>query len=131
MAEILLLHLTRPIAAVPLQRARRLHRLRALRRALRAAYGPFAQQHRAWVASFFDDHFLVMHAAPLLLDAWESNRRLTSVQLAAAWRAQFSPTNAFADMRCTEATQVATAFLEMLEVEIDAYPALAASCISA
>lgn len=120
MVVIRINHLPWLLVASLRRRARRLVHRRALHRALQAAYEPFARARARWVASFFDDHFLIVHAVPLLMDAWESSQRLTPAQLAAAWRAQLSPTNTFADELRTEAIQAAATFLELLQAELDA-----------
>jgi hypothetical protein len=125
MVAIRLIHLPLQLVAPLRWRAIRLVRRRALHRAVQGAYEPFARAHARWVASFFDDHFLMVHAVPLLIDAWPSSRRVAPAQLAAAWRAQFSPTNSYADALCIEAAEVAAAFLEMLEAELHADPELA------
>ena len=124
MVEIQLTHLPPQLIASLRRRTRRLRRQRALRRALQSVYGSFASQYAQWVDSFFDDLFLRVRATPLLLDGWESPRRLTSAQLAAAWRAQFSPTNTLADGLRAEATLVAATFLKLLEAELDAHASL-------
>jgi hypothetical protein len=100
---------------------------RALRRAIAAAYPAFARQHPSWVASFFDEHFLTVHAAPLLLATWESGRHLSPDRLADEWRGQFLPTNRIADQIGSGATQVAASFLAMLDAELDANPRFVAS----
>jgi hypothetical protein len=100
---------------------------RALRRAIAAAYPAFACQHPSWAASFFDEHFLTVHAAPLLLAAWEAGRPLLPGRLADEWRGQFSPTNLIADQIGSGATQVAASFLAMLAAEFDANPKFVAS----
>jgi hypothetical protein len=120
MVAIRIAHVPSQLVASLRQRTRRLVHRRALGRALRGAYGRFAGAHARWIASFFDDHFLIVHAMPLLIGAWESNRRLTPAQLAEAWRAQFSQTNMSADELCTQAIQIAATFLELLQAELDA-----------
>ena len=120
MIAIRIIHLASQFVVWLRRRASHLVQRRALDRALQVAYPPFARAHAPWVASYFDDHFLTVRAMPLLMEAWESSQRVTPAQLAAAWSAQFSPMNTFADELHTEATQVAATFLAMLEAELDA-----------
>jgi hypothetical protein len=117
MIAIRIIHLPAQLVVWLRRRARRLVRRRALHRALQAAYKPFARAHARWVASFFDDHFLTVHAVPLLMDTWDSSWHLLPAQLAEAWCAQFPPTSTFTDELRTEAIQVAANFLELLEKE--------------
>src|SRR5262245_50252500 len=105
-----IIHLASQLVIWLRRRASHLVQRRALDRALQGAYPPFARMHARWVASYFDDHFLTVRAMPLLMEAWETGRRVTPAQLAAAWCAQFSPMTTFADELRTEATQVAATF---------------------
>ena len=125
MVAIWIMHLPAQLVVWLRWHTRRLVHRRALLRAVKAAYKPFARTYPQWVASFFDDHFLLVYAVPLLMDAWESGRHLIPAQLAAAWHAQFAPAHTFVDELHAGATRVAIAFLELLEAELDADPVLA------
>jgi hypothetical protein len=125
MIAIQFTHLPSQLVASLRRRARRFVRRRALHRALLAVYGRFARAHTRWTTSFFDDHFLIVHAVPLLLDAWDSGWHLMPAQVAAAWQVQFSPTSTFADELRAEAIQIGATFLEMLQAELNADPKLA------
>jgi len=92
--------------------------------ALARACTDFTQQHPAWAAALFDQHFLTQPEVVELLSRLLARRgQPDPARMAALWAAQLhhaDPTHH------AEATTVAADFLRMLEAELDARPELRA-----
>ena len=92
--------------------------------ALARACTDFTQQHPAWAAALFDQHFLTQPEVVELLSRLLARRgQPDPARMAALWAAQLhraDPTHH------AEATTVAADFLRLLETELDARPELRA-----
>jgi GTPase SAR1 family protein len=92
--------------------------------ALARACTDFTQQHPAWAAALFDQHFLTQPEVVELLSRLLARRgQPDPARMAALWAAQLhraDPTHH------AQATTVAADFLRMLEAELDARPELRA-----
>lgn len=102
-----------------LHRLSRDYRRRLLGRAIAGAYLAFAREHPRWVASLFDQHFLLGRAQPILLVYGEGNRADPCI-LARAWAQQLGPHGdpGLEQLIC-RATPIARAYLHLLESELE------------
>jgi hypothetical protein len=98
------------------------HRLQqaALRKARARAFRAFAQLHPTWIASLFDEYFLDHDAAPLVRRCLHAHNRPTAAEFATAWCAQIAPRR-LAPASFAEVTAVASDFLRLLNLELEAY----------
>jgi hypothetical protein len=101
------------------QRTERQHKL-ALRRAQARAFAAFAEQHPAWAASLFDEHFLDHAAAPLLQRYLLPEGAPTAIELGAAYYAQLSNTG-YEPRGFAEAITAASRFLALLDHELGSF----------
>lgn len=87
--------------------------------AVRRAYEDFARRHPDWAAAYFDEQFLVRHAALLLNRTPQVSRGSTALELAIEWSRQFWWNNQIKRRQLvTEATVIADDFLRTLEDEL-------------
>ena len=92
--------------------------------ALARACTTFVEQHPAWAAALFDQHFLTQPAVVELLSRLLARRgQPDPARMAALWAAQLHRADPASR---AEATTVAAVFLRLLESELDARPELRA-----
>jgi hypothetical protein len=92
--------------------------------ALARACSDFTQQHPAWAAALFDQHFLTQPEVVELLSRLLARRgRPDPARMAALWAAQLHRADPASR---AEAATVAADFLRLLETELDARPELRA-----
>jgi len=92
--------------------------------ALARACTDFTQQHPAWAAALFDQHFLTQPEVVELLSRLLARRgQPDPARMAALWAAQLHRADPASR---AEATTVAADFLRLLEAELDARPELRA-----
>jgi hypothetical protein len=91
---------------------------RTLRRATYNAYHTFARQYPQWVASLFDEHFVLTHVVPLLQDAAKAGDTVTAAQIAGMWARQVSALPTLRQQRIARMMPAATHFLCMVADEV-------------
>ena len=97
----------------------------AFRRAFDRAYATFAHHYPEWVASLFDERFLLHNAPPLLDNYLRCSRLAQATQLAQAWNDQLGLADpAVSERRIAELVPVAADFLRWLGAEMQRQPTL-------
>ena len=93
---------------------------RTLRRAVRHAYINFARTYPNWVATLFDEHFVLTHLLPMLQNAADAGNKVTPQQVAEAWARQVSMLPSLRQKHSARMTPAATHFLCMVADELAA-----------
>ncbi len=91
---------------------------RAFTQAIQTVYARWAPRHRHWANAFFDEHFLLHRAAPLLAHYRLGKLGATDSLLAQQWADQFRFSVARRAQLVAELTPVAANFLYLLKVEL-------------
>ncbi|MCX6044802.1 MAG: hypothetical protein NT075_06785 [Chloroflexi bacterium] len=93
---------------------------RAFTEAIQTIYPRWATRNRYWANAFFDEHFLLHRAAPLLAQYQLGKPGTESSQLANQWADQFRFNALRRQQLVDELTPVAANFLYLLKVEFNA-----------
>ena len=93
---------------------------RTLRRAVRQAYFNFARHYPNWVATLFDEHFVMTHLLPTLQRAADAGDKVTPVQVAELWARQVSMLPSLRQKHSARMIPAATHFLCMVADELAA-----------
>ena len=96
--------------------------LLAFQVALTRALSMFARAYPQWVASLFDEYFLIHYAAPLLACTIKRDDTLIPVELAITWADQMELNEVVRVQLIAELTPIASNFIRWLETELRTLP---------